>query len=493
MKDPIYFIENYVWIENSRTGTVTQFELFDYQKKMINHIMNDCASIMMISRQAGKTTVAAATILWYSIFETNKTVGIASKDGGAALDIMARIKMMYEFLPEFLAPNIVSYNKKDISFDTGVSIVSKAVTATTFRGMTLSFLYLDELAFVRDSVAREFWTSILPSITAGGIEGMKKRKAVITSTPQGSDNLFADLWFASERNPEKAMFRHLQIHNEEIPGREEGSGFEEMILSSGTLTWEEYQQEYLCSFNVSSKPTLINATHLETLKSKEPETVVDDIDIFVDSLEGRTILLAVDVSEGIGQDYSVIQGIDIHSMEQVLEFSNNRLNLSELTQKLITTMMMLDKSGVSEIFYTVESNPIGQGVLHLLRNTEHDILDNALLVSDRRKRGILMTSKSKAKACASFKELVETNKLKINSRKLISELKFFMKIGSTFKGDGKHDDLVMGMVVAVAALERISSFDEDVHNMLSNRVVLPVEVGAAIFEKPEEMGVFPII
>ena len=496
MDDPIYFIRNYIWIENSRTGTITKFQLYEYQEKMINHIVNDCASILMIPRQCGKTTVASALILWYAIFNTNKTVGIASKDGAAALDIMARIKMMYEFLPEFLAPNVVTYNKKDIAFDTGVAIISKAVTPTTFRGATISFLYLDELAFVKESIAREFWTSIFPAITAGGIEGMKRRKAVITSTPQGSENLFADLWFASERSPETALFRHLQIHNNEIPGREPGSGFEEMILSSGTITREEYEQEYLCSFTSSSKPTLINATTLETLPSKDPIKTIDGVEYYVKDMKGRNILLSVDVSEGIGQDYSVIQGIDIHSMEQIFEFADNRMSLTELAEKIIELLVILDKNGATELFYCIEGNPIGQGVIHLLKNATHEILDKATMISDRGrgKYGILMTTKSKGFACATFKDLVERNVLTLNSKKLITELKFFVKSGNTFKAEkGKHDDLVMAMVVAMNALERIASFDEIVYDTMKQRIRTTIDIDGVIIEDDEGLEDFPII
>lgn len=45
----------------------------------------------------------------------------------------------------------------------------------------------DEFAFVRPSIAKEFWTAISPTLATGG-------KAIITSTPNSDEDQFALLW-----------------------------------------------------------------------------------------------------------------------------------------------------------------------------------------------------------------------------------------------------------------------------------------------------------
>jgi hypothetical protein len=53
--------------------------------------------------------------------------------------------------------------------------------------MSLTLLYADEFAFVRPGIAKEFWTSISPTLATGG-------KAIITSTPNSDEDQFALLW-----------------------------------------------------------------------------------------------------------------------------------------------------------------------------------------------------------------------------------------------------------------------------------------------------------
>ena len=53
--------------------------------------------------------------------------------------------------------------------------------------MSISLLYADEFAFVRPTIAQEFWTSISPTLATGG-------KAIITSTPNSDEDKFAEIW-----------------------------------------------------------------------------------------------------------------------------------------------------------------------------------------------------------------------------------------------------------------------------------------------------------
>jgi hypothetical protein len=46
--------------------------------------------------------------------------------------------------------------------------------------MSITLLYLDEFAFVRPTIAEQFWTSITPTLATGG-------KAIITSTPNSDE------------------------------------------------------------------------------------------------------------------------------------------------------------------------------------------------------------------------------------------------------------------------------------------------------------------
>ena len=64
--DPIYFAERYIQIINVDLGLIP-ISLYDYQKEIITKITDSRYVTVVTSRQAGKTTTAAAVILHYNI------------------------------------------------------------------------------------------------------------------------------------------------------------------------------------------------------------------------------------------------------------------------------------------------------------------------------------------------------------------------------------------------------------------------------------------
>lgn len=164
--DPIYFIEKYCVIKHPLHGKIP-FKLYDFQKKMIETYHTKKRSITTASRQIGKTSTTSAFLLWYAIFNPEKTVLIASNKSKGAMEIMASIKFAYEELPYWIKPGVSedTYNKHEIMFDNHSRIVATTTSADSGRGMAISKLYCDELRFVSPHKAREFWDSILPTIS----------------------------------------------------------------------------------------------------------------------------------------------------------------------------------------------------------------------------------------------------------------------------------------------------------------------------------------
>ena len=127
------------------------------------------------------------------MFKSDSTILIAAHKYTGAQEIMQRIRYAYELCPDFIRAGVVSYNKGSIDFENGSRIVSQTTTETTGRGMSITLLYCDEFAFVRPTIAREFWTSISPTLSTGG-------KAIITSTPNSDEDQFAFIWKQAHKN-----------------------------------------------------------------------------------------------------------------------------------------------------------------------------------------------------------------------------------------------------------------------------------------------------
>lgn len=139
------------------------------------------------------TTVAAGYLLWYAMFVPDSEILVASNKGKNAADIMRRLRYAYENCPNHIRAGVREYNKTSITFDNGSRIVAETTTETTGRGMSISLVYLDEFAFVRNSIASEFWTSLSPTLSTGG-------KCIVTSTPNSDEDMFATLWKQANNN-----------------------------------------------------------------------------------------------------------------------------------------------------------------------------------------------------------------------------------------------------------------------------------------------------
>jgi hypothetical protein len=164
--DPIYFIETYCYIVTLDHG-LKLFKLYDCQKNKVNVIHNNRRVILMEGRQQGKTTTSAAYILWYTIFQANKTVAILANKATAAREVLDRYQTMYELLPKWMQQGVTTWNKGDIELENGSKVFTAATGKSGIRGKSVNMLYVDEAAIIPNNVAEEFFTSVYPTISAG--------------------------------------------------------------------------------------------------------------------------------------------------------------------------------------------------------------------------------------------------------------------------------------------------------------------------------------
>lgn len=240
--DPIYFITRYVKIRHPARGQIS-FNLHDYQRDMVMRYKNNRFNILLSARQTGKTETSCAFLLWYAIFHSDKTVLIASNKSSNAMELIGKIQYAYEELPVWLKPGIddTNWNKHTCAFDNKSRIVATATSKDSGRGLAISLIYCDELAFVAPHVQLEFWDSILPTISTGGA-------MIITSTPNGDSNLFAREWFnAIKKSPEELLnspeaFQPLHIKWNQPPGRDEA--FKKQFVDK--LGDRKWRQEFEC-------------------------------------------------------------------------------------------------------------------------------------------------------------------------------------------------------------------------------------------------------
>ena len=136
---PAYFMSNFVKIQHPTKGGI-DFEPFEFQERLIHVYSKYRYSINMLPRQTGKTTCAAAYLLWYAMFVPDSTILVAAHKHTGAQEIMQRIRYAYESVPDYIRAGVTEYNKGSLSFDNGSRILSATTTENTGRGMSLSLV-----------------------------------------------------------------------------------------------------------------------------------------------------------------------------------------------------------------------------------------------------------------------------------------------------------------------------------------------------------------
>lgn len=474
---PMYFMENFMMIQHPVLGRM-KFSPFEYQRELCDVYHNYRYSIAMIGRQLGKTTLAAGYLLWYAMFVPDSTILIAAHKRDGANEIMQRIRFCYEELPDHIRAAVMEYNKGSIVFDNGSRIIAQATTPNTGRGLALSLVYLDEFAFVPPRIAREFWTSLSPTLSTGG-------KCIITSTPNVDDDQFADIWHGSQRtldeygndmevgaNGFKGYYATWEAH----PDRDEIWA----NVERNKIGDERFKREHECQF-ISFNETLISASRLTVLSGLgvDPIHKTGQVRWYDRIRDGRTYVVALDPSLGTGGNNSAIEVFELPSMRQVAEWQHNRTIIEDQVKILRAILLEIqEKAPKSEIYWTVESNTLGEAALVVIRDTGEERFPgtfmhdpNRHIGAKNRRKGYLTTNSTKLEACAKLKTLVEQDRIILHSKNLIHELKYFVAAGNTFKASvGETDDLISALLVIIRMVQHISSWDDSLHDQINSNV-----------------------
>ena len=90
-------------------------------------------------------------------------------------------------------------------------------------------------------------------------------------------------------------------------------------------------------------------------------------------------------------------------------------------------------------------------------------------VSRRYRKGFNTSNKPKLTACAKLKSLIESKRMTIYSRPLISELKTFVANGSSYAAKpGETDDLVMSVVLIVRMAQLLQTYDANLDSAMKD-------------------------
>jgi hypothetical protein len=418
------------------------------------------------------STSAAGYLLWVAMFVPDSTILIAAHKYTGSQEIMQRIRYAYELCPDYIRAGATNYNRGSIDFENGSRIISTTTTENTGRGMSISLLYADEFAFVRPGIAKEFWTSISPTLATGG-------KAIITSTPNSDEDQFALLWkgankredaFGNQTSVGINGFKPFRSYWNEHPDRDEKWAAEQQAQ----LGEDRFRREMGCEFIINDE-TLIAPAKLIDLSGHEPLYRTGQVRWYQKPRADRTYVISLDPSLGTGGDPSAIQIFEANTTEQVGEWRHNRTPIPEQIRILADICRHINETVQSpeNIYYSIENNTIGEAALISIAEYGEENIQGYFLSEPangngrRYRKGFNTTNKHKLSACNKLKSLIESGKMKIRSSSLISELKTFVAHGISYAAKpGETDDLVMATVLNIRMLQLLQTYNNDIDNQM---------------------------
>lgn len=143
MADPVYFAETYFKIISVDDGIIP-FKLYDFQKEAAAAYLDTRRLLLATSRQIGKTSIATVIVLHYTLFNEYKNVFLLANKADTALEILSRIQLAYEHLPNWLKSGVKEWNKSSVEFANGCKINAAASSSENIRGQSANLIYIDE-------------------------------------------------------------------------------------------------------------------------------------------------------------------------------------------------------------------------------------------------------------------------------------------------------------------------------------------------------------
>ena len=443
LNNPKYFIEHYLKIVTIDKGLVP-FQMYDFQRKMVDTFHDNRFTICKLPRQSGKSTIIVSYLLHYVLFNDSVNVAILANKSSTARDLLGRLQLAYEHLPKWMQQGVLNWNKGSLELENGSRIVAASTSSSAVRGSTFNIIFLDEFAYVPNNIAEEFFSSVYPTISSG-----QSSKVMIVSTPHGM-NMFYKMWMDAVNK--KSTFVPLEVHWSAVPGRDE-KWKEETIKNTSE---SQFQTEFECEF-LGSVDTLIAATKIKTMPVATPKRS-GGLDVYEMPKPKHIYTMTVDVSRGLSNDYSAFVVIDCTSApyKVVAKYRDNEI-------KPLVFPSILDKIAkhYNNAFVLIEINDLGQQVAD---NMQFELeYDNMMMVTQRGRSGqvlgggfsgrgnqlgLRMTKGTKRIGTSNLKSLIEGDKLIIQDFDIISELSTFISKGKSFEAEsGATDDLVMCLVI----------------------------------------------
>lgn len=471
-RDIVYFAEKYYRVINLDKG-LHIIKLYDVQKEFLRFLVDNNKVICVSGRQQGKSTIYCIFSLWLATFFPEKKVMILANKLSTALELLGRVQLGYSYLPKWLKSAIVNINKGELTFSNMSSIRAFASSSDAARGFSCNCVICDEFAFLQKNLADKLFTSMYPTISSS-----KNGRFIIVSTPNGTDNLYYDIWQqANSKDKSKNLdnWKPFEMYWWQVPGHDEKWKQQQIAAIGEQRFAQEFNNEFLTSSQtrklipddiIEKYMIKLSEYKIAELKPKVQKIVSEDatelfeFQMWHEFEQKKTYLASADISEGIGGDSSVLYVWDVTDLSNIkmcAKFSSNTISLVQfayVTRKILALY--------SDPWLAAERNGVSAGMLDALRIT----YKYSKIASENKKHepGIYSHVTTKGNACLWAREMMTTDGFgfTLYDKDLIDEFRIFVKkdtkgvhnVYQALQGATSHDDHIMAFIWGLYLLQK---------------------------------------
>lgn len=450
------------------------------------------------------SVVSGIFIVWYLLTNSHKTVVLTSVNEKKVKDLVEKIENILKELPFYMKLGMIYKNVLSHKYDNECKLLAETTTNASGAGATAGLFYADEFALIQKRLIREFFRTIYPTLSASEVSRM-----IITSTPRGL-NKFYEIY--NDALNSKNIFNPIRTDWYEVPLKygKDGAPLKDKkgnIIYRGD-EWkkeetaqigseEDFNQEYGCQF-LAGNTLLFNTSLLRKIKRLQTEFIHRHIELLEDrgidyenilkwhplfnmenlEVEHTRFVISIDLAEGGGGDYSVInihqilpmskkeidrlyiytEEKDFFKLVQVGMIRSNRVPIPELAilfYHVVVEVMIQDNVKV-----VLENNYDGNYFRHQvnkLYGENNDIEEEHLWVqfpynlkddNDNDERatrcGLNNTEGTKDHGCKVVKDKIKYNQLVVVEKMTVEESVSFAKNKKgKYESQTEHDDCIM--------------------------------------------------
>ena len=346
----LYFLDAWVFIEDKEKHRPMKLTLWPSQRAIIPLLINEKLLTLLKTRQVGLTWLAAAYTLWMAIRSPLFLAVIISASEDHAIEFLNRVYFIMQRLPKWMIPPIQSKTKMQIEFahlgGSTATIKSMPTIEMGAESKTPNILIIDEAHTIR--TVKDIFNSSYP-----GIEQAKGQVIVIANSVKSGPGwpFVRDLYLdsISGKNNFRRIFLPWQAHPErpaDFRDRMERAGMaHEDVIWHYPETEDEAISAIASSYfgdalarHTKARPG-IRGNFYRDKKTREIMFTPSDRGVvelwrfpyfMIKGWDGRhyqcRYCIGSDVSEGLGQSYSVAYVMDRTIDEIVCKISSNRID-----------------------------------------------------------------------------------------------------------------------------------------------------------------------